>query len=93
MTSKALLRIEPPAGALGVQPPASSVCVARTHQKRQALTFGQFVMTVYDIWDKRRASGIVWLAVNARLVEFRRQPVLISERSPQINSRAYEHSP
>ena len=35
------------------------------------LTFGEFIVAVYDAWGKRRARGIVWLAVNARLFEFR----------------------
>lgn len=41
-------------------------------QERKALTFGEFIMAVYDAWGKRRARGIIRLAVNTHLVEFRR---------------------
>jgi hypothetical protein len=40
-------------------------------QKKKALTFGEFIMAVYDVWGKRRARGIIWFAINARLLEFR----------------------
>jgi len=40
-------------------------------QEKKALTFGEFIMAVYDDWDKRRAREIIWLAINARLLEFR----------------------
>lgn len=40
-------------------------------------------MTAYDAWGKQRARGIVWLAMNAHLVQFRgRDRFVISERSP-----------
>jgi hypothetical protein len=43
-------------------------------------TFGEFVTSVYDSCDRQKARGIVWLAVNAHLVEFRgRERYLISE--------------
>lgn len=38
---------------------------------KKALTFGEFIMAAYDAWGKPQAKGIVWLAVNAQLVEFR----------------------
>ena len=81
MTSKARLRIEQPASALVLQRPFSPAWVLKLHQRQPALTFGEFVMAVYEVWDKRRARGFGWLAVNARLVEIRGQRVLISERS------------
>jgi CO dehydrogenase/acetyl-CoA synthase delta subunit len=43
----------------------------KANQAKKALTFGEFIMAVYDAWGKRRARGIVWLAINARLLEFR----------------------
>jgi hypothetical protein len=47
---------------------------------KKALTFGDFVVGAYRAWGRRRAKGIVWLAVNAGLVEFRgRQRIVISE--------------
>jgi hypothetical protein len=52
----------------------------RKNSKKKALTFGEFVAAVYAAWGKRKGTGIVWLAVNARLVEFRGpKRVVISE--------------
>jgi hypothetical protein len=45
----------------------------KTSQKKKALTFGEFVASVYEACGKRKARGIVRLAVNAHLVEFRGQ--------------------
>jgi hypothetical protein len=45
----------------------------KTNCRKRRLTFGEFIMAVYDVWGKRRARGIVWLAVNAHLIEFRGQ--------------------
>ena len=39
--------------------------------KMNPLTFGELIAAAYGACGKRRAKGIVWLAVNARLVEFR----------------------
>jgi hypothetical protein len=39
--------------------------------KGKPLTFGDFVAGVYDTCGKRRAKGIVHLAVAAHLIEFR----------------------
>jgi len=43
----------------------------KAYQAKKALTFGEFIVAVYDDWGKRRAREIIWLAVNARLLEFR----------------------
>ena len=43
----------------------------KTDSKKKVLTFGDFVAGAYRAWGHRRAKGLVWLAVNARLVEFR----------------------
>ena len=52
----------------------------RTHGKKPTLTLGEFIAGAYRAWGRRRAKGLVWLAVNARLVEFRRpQRLEISE--------------
>jgi hypothetical protein len=52
----------------------------KANQKKKAPAFGEFIMAVYDAWGKRRASGIIWLAVSAQLVEFRgQQRVVIFE--------------
>ncbi|MGA2174284.1 MAG: hypothetical protein ABSH38_04785 [Verrucomicrobiota bacterium] len=37
---------------------------------RKPLTFGDFVAGVYDTWGKRRAKGIIQLAVAVHLIEF-----------------------
>jgi hypothetical protein len=37
------------------------------------LTFGEFIMAVYDACGRQKAKGVVRLAVNAHLVEFRGQ--------------------
>jgi hypothetical protein len=38
--------------------------------KKKVLRFGDFVAGAYRAWGSRRAKGLVWLTVNARLVEF-----------------------
>ena len=48
--------------------------------KNRVLTFGDFVAGAYRAWGRRRAKGLVWLAINAGLVRFRgEQRCLISE--------------
>ncbi|MGD0263010.1 MAG: hypothetical protein ABSD29_24865 [Verrucomicrobiota bacterium] len=52
----------------------------KTNDKNRALTFGDFIAAAYRAWGRRRAKGLVWLAVNARPVEFPgRQRIEISE--------------
>jgi hypothetical protein len=52
----------------------------RNNSKKKALTFGEFVAAIYAARGKRKATGIVRLAVNARLVEFRGpKRIVISE--------------
>ena len=34
------------------------------------LTFGDFVAGVYHTWGKRRAIGIIQLAIKSRMIEF-----------------------
>ena len=41
-----------------------------TNQNKKALRFGDLIAAVYDACGKRRARGILRLAVNARLVAF-----------------------
>jgi hypothetical protein len=56
----------------------------KANQEKKTLTFGEFIMAKYDAQDRQRAQAMVWLAVNARLVEFRGpHRFLISERSPE----------
>lgn len=41
------------------------------HPKKKPLTFGEFVSGSYRTWGKRRANGIIRLAVKVHLIEFR----------------------
>ena len=51
-----------------------------TNRKKRMLLFGDFIVAAYRAWGRRRAKGLVWLAVNARWVEFRgRQRIVIAE--------------
>jgi hypothetical protein len=43
----------------------------KTNCRKKSLTFGEFIAGVYDICGKRKARGIVRLAVKAHWVEFR----------------------
>jgi len=42
----------------------------KVHSKKKPMTFGDFVAGVYETWGKRRAKGIIHLAVKVRLVQF-----------------------
>jgi len=51
-----------------------------TNGNKRVLTFGDFIAAAYGAWRRHRAKGLVWVAVNARLIQFRgRQRVVISE--------------
>jgi hypothetical protein len=39
--------------------------------KPMPLTFGEFVAGVYHTWGKRKAKGIVQLALEVQLIKFR----------------------
>jgi len=41
------------------------------HPRKKSLTFGDFVAGVYHTWGKRRAKGIIDLAINVHVIEFR----------------------
>jgi hypothetical protein len=43
----------------------------KTNRKKKTLTFGDLVTSVYDACGKRRGRGILRLAINSRLIEFR----------------------
>jgi len=43
----------------------------KTNCRKKHLTFGEFIMAVYDACDRQKAEGIVRLAIKARLIEFR----------------------
>ena len=50
-----------------------SISHSKVRPKTQPLTFGDFVAGVYHTFGKRRAKGVVHLAVATHLVEFRGQ--------------------
>ena len=43
----------------------------KTNDTDRPVTLGDFIAGGYRAWGTRRAKGLVCLAVNARLVEFR----------------------
>jgi hypothetical protein len=43
----------------------------KTNLQKKALTFGEFSASIYDACGRQKTEGIVRLAVNTRLVEFR----------------------
>ena len=52
----------------------------KTNNTKKAMTFGDFIAGAYRAWGARRAKGLVWLAVNARFVEFQGlQLIVISD--------------
>jgi hypothetical protein len=51
----------------------------KSNDRKKALTFGEFVASVYNACDREKAKGIVRLAVKTQRVEFRsRQRFVIS---------------
>ena len=45
----------------------------RTNGRRKPLTFGEFIMHAYDVWGRRKAGGMVRVALEAQLIKFRRR--------------------
>jgi hypothetical protein len=64
----------------------------KTNHTKEAMTLGDFIAGAYRAWDACRAEGLVWLAVNARLVEFQGpQLIVISDEkheNPSYNANA-----
>jgi hypothetical protein len=53
----------------------------KTNKARTKLTFGDFIQWAYVAYGKRKARGMVTLAIKARLLEFRGpQRIEISEQ-------------
>jgi hypothetical protein len=51
----------------------------KTNCRKKHLTFGEFILAAYDVCGRRKANGIVRLAVKARLIKFHGQhPLVIS---------------
>jgi G3E family GTPase len=49
----------------------------KTNDTKRAMTLGDFIAGAYRAWGARRAKGLVWLAVNARLVEFQGPQLIV----------------
>ena len=65
----------------------------KSDAKQKALTFGEFIAGVYEACGRQKAKGIVWLAVNARLIKFRGQQCFeISEAESRQISSFQEHN-
>jgi hypothetical protein len=45
----------------------------KTQPAKKPLTFGEFIAGSYRAWGKRRANGIIRLALKAQMIEFRGQ--------------------
>jgi hypothetical protein len=61
----------------------------KTNDTKRAMTLGDFIAGAYRSWGTSRAKGLVWLAVNARLVEFR-GPQLIVISDEQHENLSYK---
>jgi hypothetical protein len=51
--------------------PSNTSLPMKTNCRKKPLTFGDFVASSYHIWGKRRAAGIIRLAIKSHLIEFR----------------------
>jgi hypothetical protein len=59
----------------------------KTNDTKRAMRLGDFIAGAYRNWGARRAKGLVWLTVNARLVEFQGpQRLVISEKQHECLS-------
>jgi hypothetical protein len=45
----------------------------KTIPRKEPLTFGEFVACGYRAWGKRKAQGLIRLALKAGVIEFRGQ--------------------
>jgi hypothetical protein len=43
----------------------------KAHVRKKPLTFGDFVAGGYHAWGKRKAEGMIRLAIKSHLIEFR----------------------
>jgi DNA-binding NtrC family response regulator len=57
----------------------------KTDCRNKSLTFGEFIACAYDAWGKRKAGGMVRLALQAHLIEFRGQRCFVT--SPGATQR------
>jgi hypothetical protein len=49
----------------------------KTHPGKEPLTFGDFVADGYRAWGKRRAKGMIQIAIKSHLIEFRGQQRIV----------------
>jgi hypothetical protein len=53
----------------------------KSKPSKKVLTFGDFIESAYNAYGKRKGPGMVRLAVNSRVLDFRgRQRFVISEK-------------
>jgi hypothetical protein len=50
---------------------ADQILQMKDRPGRRPLTFGDFVVGVYHTWGKRKAKGIIQLAIKSHVIEFR----------------------
>jgi hypothetical protein len=55
---------------MSVHPQSSRLEPAKLGAVKEPLTFGDFVTGAYRVWGKRRARGMIHLAVKAHMIEF-----------------------
>ena len=48
------------------------LCGMKNNSKKKYRTFGEFIEGVYNVCGKRKAAGIVRLAMESHLIEFRK---------------------
>ncbi|MGZ4963522.1 MAG: hypothetical protein ACXWBP_06695 [Limisphaerales bacterium] len=58
----------------------------KTKKTKKALTFGQFIVAVYDVWDERTGLEIVRRLVNTHALEFRGKHFSILDSPTDKNS-------
>ncbi len=51
--------------------PSITSLARQIHRKKRPLTFGDFVAGSYRAWGKRKAEGMIRLAIKSHLIEFR----------------------
>jgi len=57
--------------AMSASHPSPQPLMAKARARRKPLTFGDFVAGVYHAWGERQAIGIVRLAIEVHVIEFR----------------------
>ena len=62
---------------------------AKTNDTKREMTLGDYMAGAYRAWGARRAKGLVWQAVNSRLVELQ-GPQLIVISDEQHENLSYK---